>query len=229
MTAYFMLCFVMPILNAGIKAMDKRSLGGLILLLLGIICGESLVCSVGALGVEGGYSFAWLVVLYVVGAYIRLYNPLDKPKALLLYAAAVSAMIAGWMPLAISKLPLPSGLPRLFEFGGYTSPFTVIIAMCVFAICLQLRIRSTRLTKFITYLSSTSLGVYLIHVQPLFMTKIFCREAQKLSVYDGGGYLFYLITMTMGVYLICTALDVIRLMAFKLVDRLYYRSISHVS
>lgn len=195
MTAYFMLCFVMPILNFGLKAMDKKTLGGLILLLLGIICGESLM-SIGALGVEGGYSFEWLLVLYVAGAYIRLYNPLEKAKWSLVGCACACAMVVGWMPLLLQSVYFKRGL----GFSGYTSPFIVLIAVCIFSVSVRLRISSTRLTKFIRLLSSTSLGVYLIHAQPIFFREIFCREAYKLDVSTGVGYLFKLFIMTVLVY-----------------------------
>lgn len=189
MTAYFMLCFVMPVLNAGIKSLAQSELRNIVLLLLGVVCIESFVCSVGALGVEGGYSFEWLLVLYFVGAYIRLYDPLNKPKWAMLGSACVCAMIAGWMPQVVQKFTFITGvhISHLFEFGGYTSPFTVIIALCVFALCLKVCIDSGRAIRIVGLLSSTTLGVYLIHVQPVFFRDVFCKYVHKLTVFDGGG------------------------------------------
>lgn len=216
MTAYFMLCFVMPVFNAGIKYLAQNELRNLVLILLGVICLESFVCSVGALGVEGGYSFEWLLVLYMVGAYIRLYNPLNKPKLALLGSACVSAMIAGWMPLVMQRFTFSTGvhIPRLFEFSGYTSPFTVIIAVCIFALCLKVRIDSERSRRIVGLLSSTTLGVYLIHVQPMFFQEVFGRCVAKFTVYGGGGYLFTLIFLTCGIYVACTLLDFLRILLF---------------
>lgn len=219
-TAYFMLCFVMPLINAGIRALTKIELRNMLLLLLAVICGESFLVSAGVLGVEFGYSFEWLLVLYVVGAYIRLYNPLDKPKASLLCAVVVSAMVAGWMPLACNKVPLPSGIPRLFEFGGYTSPFTVIIALCIFALCLKVRIVSPKGKMVIGLLSATTLGVYLIHVQPVFFKSIFIKVFGNLTVSWGGGYLCSIIISTIAIYLVCTLIDCLRIILFRTFERL---------
>lgn len=222
MTAYFMLCFMMPVLNAGIKALGKKELGYIILLLLGIICGESFFCSIGALGVDGGYSFEWLVVLYVVGAYVRLYNPLNQAKYILAGCISLCAMVAGWMPMLLQRVTasLPLGVPRHLEFGGYTSPFTVLIALCIFALCLRVRIASEKTRKVIALLSTTSLGVYLIHVQPIFFGKIFSDAGRKLTVSGGGGY-FYTLIITVGViYFVCTALDLLRIQCFRCVERL---------
>lgn len=198
MTAYFMLCFVMPVLNVGIKYLAQNELRNIVLLLLGVICVESFVCSVGVLGVEGGYSFEWLLVLYVVGAYIRLYNPLDKSKWVLWGGACVCAMVVGWAPQILHRfIPLSGVLPRLFEFGGYTSPFTVVIALCIFALCLQVRIASERTRQAVRFLSSTTLGVYLIHVQPVFFRDVFGKYVHKMVVFNGGGVcvLTYLINV----------------------------------
>ena len=220
MTAYLMLCFVMPVLNAGIKALQEKELRYVVMLLLGVICGESFVCSVGALGVEGGYSFEWLAVLYVVGAYVRLYNPLDKSKVVLFGCIFACAMIVGWVPMLLQKLSLLNTvhLPRLFEFGGYTSPFTVMIALCIFALCLKVRIVSEKARRVIILLSSTTLGVYLIHVQPLFFREVFGKILRNLTVSEGDvvySYLCQLIMSTALIYLSCTALDLLRILCFK--------------
>ena len=220
MTAYFMLCFVMPVLNSGIKSLAQNEFRNIVLLLLGVVCIESFVCSVGALGVEGGYSFEWLLVLYMVGAYIRLYNPLNKSKLALLGSACVCAMIAGWMPQIVQRFASATGghIPRLFEFGGYTSPFTVIIAVCMFALCLKVRIDSERTRRIVGLLSSTTLGVYLIHVQPVFFRDVFGKYVAKFAIYGGVEYSLSLIFLTCGIYVACTLLDLLRIMLFRSIE-----------
>lgn len=218
MTAYFMLCFVMPILNAGIKVLSEKELRYVVLLLLGVICGESFLCSVGALGVEGGYSFEWIAVLYVVGAYVRLYNPLDRSRVLLIGCICACAMIGGWVPMLLQKVSAMH-LPRLFEFGGYTSPFTVMIALSIFALCLKVRMASERVRRAVVLLSSTTLGVYLIHVQPVFFSEVFGKNLRNLTVSEVGSYLYLLIISTAVIYIACTVLDFLRILLFRGVER----------
>lgn len=220
MTAYFMLSFVMPAINTGIRSLAQNELRNIVLLLLGVICVESFIVSVNALGVEWGYSFEWILVLYMVGAYIRLYNPLNKPKWALLGSACVCAMIAGWMPQVVQKFTFITGvhIPRLFEFGGYTSPFTVIISLCMFGLCLKVRIASERIKRVIGLLSSTTLGVYLIHVQPVFFGNVFKKYVHNISVSGIGEYLCSLIFLTGAVYVVCTALDFLRMLLFRSIE-----------
>lgn len=222
MTAYFMLCFIMPILNMGIKSMEKKHLAFLLMLMLGIICGESLVCSGGALGVNSGYSFEWLVVLYVAGAYIRLYNPPLASGLALAVCICGCAMIAGWMPGLLGKLHLTQVLkvPRLFDFGGYTSPFTVAIAICIFTACLKIQICSECMCRLIRTLSATTLGVYLIHVQPVFFRHFGALCKRHFEVTGLGSYLLALVSLTGAFYIGCTILDYVRLRLFGALAKL---------
>ena len=216
MTAYFMLCFVMPLINVGIKALSRNELRNMVLLLLGVICGEWFICYISALGTEGGYSFEWLLVLYVVGAYLRLYNPLDKYKWSLMSCACGCAMTDGWMPFVLQAVHFKRG----FGFSGYTSPFIVLISLCIFALCLKVRVASERLRKAIVLLSSTTLGVYLIHVQPVVFRSVFPQLVNKTSVSGGGAYLCLIIVTTIAIYIVCTLLDFLRIILFRLIGRM---------
>lgn len=222
MTAYFMLCFVMPLVNSGIKALEEKELRRGVILLIGIICGESFICSANALGVAHGYSFAWLFVLYIVGAYIRLYRPFCGCRIHFLGIAVVCAMVAGWCPLLLEKMQMISywKSSEILKFSGYTSPFTVVISICIFLSCLEIGVPFSWARKIIVTLSETTTGVYLIHVQPLFFGNIFRREIQKFGVSSVGEYLFKLAVVTMVVYIACTALDYIRLSLFRVVERI---------
>lgn len=215
MTAYFMLCLVMPVLNAGIKSLNQKELRNLVLLLLGLVCGESFLLSSGALGVESGYSFEWLLVLYVVGAYLRLYNPLDISKGVLFGCSCVCALLVSVITLGLQI----STIKWYGGFSDYTSPFIVAIALCIFLLCLKVRIDSEKAKKTITFLSSTTLGVYLIHLQPVIFDKVFVKIVKQLPVAEWCGYLYKIILSTLSIYMVCTMLDFLRLMLFRLVGR----------
>ena len=193
MTAYFMLSFTMPVLNAGIKALDKTRFRYMLLLMIGVICGESLICSIGALGVDGGYSFEWLLVLYALGAYIRLYVPIRMRGGMLLAISLLCACSAGWCPIAINKAFAIFGgceCPRTTAFKEYTSPLVLATALFLFLACIRLHISSRNAMRMVKLLSATSLGVYLIHVQPLLFAKIFIPQVHSIVVRGGGWGIF---------------------------------------
>ena len=219
MTGYFMLCFVMPLINSAMRTMDRKIVERFLALVLGVIGVESFCGMSCTLGINAGYSFEWLLVLYVVGAYLRLYDPLKVSRRCLLSIAAGAAMAGAWIPLALGSIHSLSfsRLVKSLHFTGYTTPFTVVIALCVFLCCAKTRIESVRLTRFVLALSSTTLGVYLIHTQRHFFYTIFVREVEKLAVSDGGQYLVKLSMVSVVTFLVCVVLDYIRLVMFKVV------------
>ena len=178
---------------------------------------ESLGSLSCALGVNGGYSFEWLLILYIIGAYLRLYPPLKISGWWLLFIAVVVAMAAAWIPLVIQGV-FSIRLPQSFTLIGYTSPFTIVIAVCVFLCCTKVKIASVRLSRLILVVSSATLGVYLIHTQQYFFYKIYTRKLCELSVSDAGIYLFKLIVVTLLTFIICVILDRIRLVMFNAVE-----------
>ena len=187
MTAYFMLAFVMPVINMGIRSLDEKGLRRVVLLMLGIICGQCFILNFGGLGVANGYSFEWLLVLYLVGAYIRLYNPLCMTNTMLFACIVVCAVISGWGPLLLRNGVVH--LPRELGFRDYTSPFTVVIALCIFVLCLKIQIAPKRTRRLVGILSSTTLGVYLIHGQTVFFRDLFGMYVHKVTVFHGGVFM----------------------------------------
>ena len=128
-------------------------------------------------------------------------------------------MIAGWMPGLMGKLQLAQVLkvPRLLDFGGYTSPFTVAIAICIFMICLKVRLCSNRLCRLVSTLSATTLGVYLIHVQPVCFRHFgpFCK---RFGVFGLWSYLATIVSWSLAFYFGCTLLDYLRLRLFAVLE-----------
>ena len=220
MTGYFMLCFVMPLINSAMQTLNRKIVERFLFVVLGVIGVESLLGMSCTLGINGGYSFEWLLVLYVVGAYLRLHDPIRVSRRWLLGVAAVVAMAGAWIPLALESLHSLgfSRLVKSLNFVGYTTPFTFVIALCVFLSCTETRIRSVLLTRFVVALSSTTLGVYLIHTQRHFFYTIYVRELEKLTVSGGWQYLATLFIVSVATFLVCVVLDYVRLTAFKMID-----------
>jgi len=215
-TSYFMLCFAMPLLNAGIRTVSRRELRIVVWALLVCICGSKFFIGGGAFNMQDGYCFLWLMVMYIVGAYIRLYGPLRLPAFSLLVMICCMSIVSGLLPLAINAMPdtlFPVMLRRL-SFIGYTSPFTVIIAVAVFMLCLKVQNVPEPLSRLIKAMSATSLGVYLVHVQPILWSSLFLPFAAGLKT-TASCYLFKLSAVTIAVYIACSLVDYVRILACR--------------
>lgn len=211
MTAYFMLAFTMPFLNAGIRALDRKTSGLVIALILGIVCGQSFVGIKGGLGVEAGYSYAWLVILYLAGAYWRLYSERLKFSTRQWFLPMVPlAFLSGVVPKF-----LPSAVASRVYWLGYVSPFTVLLSMCIFGFALSLKIENVRARQTIKTIASCTLGVYLFHYTPLIYGHIIKPYITSVQPAGAASWFMYVMGTTLVVFVACAMLDYVRQLIFK--------------
>lgn len=72
MTDYIILYILSPYINVGLKNLDKKQFKKLLFILI-IVFSIWDVAPGAQIGVQKGYSLYWLIVVYSIGAYIRLY------------------------------------------------------------------------------------------------------------------------------------------------------------
>ena len=169
-TAYFLLVLFMPLLNPGIRAMEKKVLRQLLLLLFALLCISSLVIHDDPFVLKKGYSFAWMLVAYLFGAYWRLHVDENPPSALLCLAVLTCCSLS---------FLIPSFGKRLFSgevgewFGNmncwwYISPFNMGMSLSIFGLFRHVKISNNHVIQLFSVLSSTSFGIYLWCVHPVF-------------------------------------------------------------
>ena len=80
-SSYFALFFFIPVLNAAINQLSKKTFEKFLGVVLIGICVIECVIPTDAFRVNAGYSALWLIVLYLFGAYIKKYDLKDKITA----------------------------------------------------------------------------------------------------------------------------------------------------
>lgn len=73
MTDYIILYILSPFINIGLQNLDQKQFKKLLLILL-ILFSIWDIFPGQQTGVQRGYSLYWLIVVYSIGAYIRLYS-----------------------------------------------------------------------------------------------------------------------------------------------------------
>lgn len=73
-TAYFCLFFFMPILNAGIQNLEYKQLRNAVILIVIVTCILPFIYSGDVFQFKKGYSFVWLLVIYIYMAISFIYN-----------------------------------------------------------------------------------------------------------------------------------------------------------
>ncbi|MCQ2436020.1 MAG: acyltransferase [Clostridia bacterium] len=174
--SYLILFFFIPVLNRGIQSLTKRqhiTLCASMLLLATVI--ERLP-GTSRFNLASGFSALWLMILYFVGAYFRLYGvPKFARWYVCLFTFFVSAFLA-WLSrteillmLADGRLPIDGFWADNEDyFISYLSPFAVIMALSLLCIFARIEIRSEITKRIIATVAKATFGVFCVHVGSMF-------------------------------------------------------------
>lgn len=216
MTAYFLMYLFIPMMNRFAEAADKKSFTAVIAVILVLTTGSFLIGEDGFKFSEG-YSPIWLMVMYLIGAYMKKFGVGAKMKwysALLLYIISVGCNFA-------LNIFLKNPMKKVFADGTvnyltYTSPFVVSSAIFLFIFFSKLKF-TKRTEKFINYITPAALGVYLIHTHPLVFNKLMKDIAMPLVNYGTAAMIFGSIAMALAIFIICIVIDLLRIQLFRLI------------
>ncbi len=217
-TSYIFLFLFIPVLNLGLEKLDKLQLKLIIFFSILMPFIASVLRNDG-FGFIKGYSPIWLMIMYIIGGYIKKYKiDIQKIKYPVLWFFAVS------VSTLISKVAITYLTQRMLGyvtyadvFIEYTSP-TVVAASILFFVSF-LKLKKTRFLKslHIEKISILTFGVYLIHVHPLvFDNIIFERFAYLAQVGNPIIFICGIIFCTLAIFVICLTIEYLRSLLFKL-------------
>lgn len=199
--AYTGLFFIMPFLNELLQKLSKLRFTFIVFVLAFIL--PILNCYAHDSLYANGYNLAWLIVLYVVGAYIKRFSPVFLRSSWL----AMFAFCSTLLPLACALFELPVSF-------DYAWPLTVAYAVAFFILFTRINIASPLVRRLIAWAAPSAFAVYLIHVHPWswLMLEKYLRELNKQLDYPW----WYALVCGFGIYVVCTCLDRGRIHLFQL-------------
>lgn len=211
-TSYFMLFLAMPFLNRGIKGLEKREFHHLLAAIAIFLCGYSCLGRGDQFRMCYGYSFVWLCVVYIIGAYIKLYNPITIPPKTCFCLAGAIAFASSFREFlsALFSYEIPGSQ---FSTISYTSPFTLAVAIFIFMGCLNLTF-SERTANLLKKISATTFGIYLIHSQP-FVWDVWRYEFHKIKVTSIGNLLLLVSSFSFIAFVSFSLMEHLRLKVFE--------------
>ena len=222
-SSYFVLFLVMPLLNAAVNTLSRRRMKILLftlLLFVGVIGSIYYAyTTTDSYGVNRGYSAWWMMILYLVGAYIRKYDVLagtKHRKFLLTFVLTVAASTA--LKLLIQSYAIGK-YHSIRRFGtAFTNYNSVNLVICAIALLLFFRNLQIKpiLSRIITVLSPLTFSVYLIHDHPLIRARIMKSAFLFLQKMSLPLMLLCAVGIAVGIYLVCSAVDLIRHWLFRL-------------
>ena len=205
-SAYFFMFFFIPSFNELIGRFSKKSAARFLAAGFFILCILSNIhkfLGTDDIGIQSGYNTVWISYCYLVGAYIKKYQPDFEKISSQKYILAIiicniitytdSTLLYKLHPLTGMNLP-PSQL-----LITYTSPTVFIPSICM--LMLFGRIKITRGKSIVKFFAATSFSVYIIqnhsYIWFNFITKFSTffnnpTAAEKIGLVLGFSVAFYL-------------------------------------
>lgn len=211
LTCYVLLYVVSPFLGAGVRALNQRQhecLMGLVLVLWSIIPTTNL-------GNMYYNEFLLYVMLFIVAAYIRLYEIRRVLQVRWLVMALIGSSVLSFTSVVITDvmqgMPVFSVISDKISWRmwiGRNSPLTILMALSIFLMLLKVNLGQI---KWINAISGCMLGVYLIHennfVRPyLWQTLLMVKEHFE----EGLSFIPWSFSMVVAVFAVCICIELAR-------------------
>lgn len=159
---------------------------------------------------QRGYSFLWLALLYLFGAYLRKYK--DKFQRIKKRYLIIVYVVVNLLMFIYKMMGNTFIVKKIGEnmFLMYTSPLMLCSAICLVLLFDRIRIDSEKIKKGILWLASSSFAVYLIHVQPVFFKYVFAEKFDWIAKQNWKVIPVLVILCGICIYIVCVSFDKVR-------------------
>lgn len=213
MSAYFVLYFLSPLLNAGIEQLDRKQFKTIVIALLISCCISIGLFDNKALG-GTGYTFFPLITIYLLARYMRLYDIKIKRSFILFLVSILS--------LFFISVCLMYWNVSVFKLLTHVSPFVILASVCLFFTFNNINFNN----KFINKIASYSLAIYLIHKHPIVFSRIEFELFQILpsnSLQENLSIILSLLVFSLIIAIVCICIEFLRVKLFGCITKLYHR------
>lgn len=226
-TSYLVIYILQPVISAGVKSLSQKHFGLMLIILLIYECIFKTVLPVSLSEDEAGYNVLWFLIVFLIGAYFKLYGFKHIRKTgtgwILYFGATFLALIEN---IVIDFIIAKTGhLKEIDDISmNYNHLFVLLAAVGIFAAFIHMKDMKEGIGKVICLISPMSLGVYLLHESLPFR-----YNWQKwLGIYDSLGwntvsfvgriFLAVLVVFVSGI-----VIDFLRIRLFKVVGKVFGR------
>ena len=223
--AYFFMYPLIPILNKGLLSLKKWQHIAVMIMLQAPAIFKLLNNGTDNYVLGGGYSAIWLICLYVIGAYFRIYGAPKWAKWFVTLPIFALATLVAWGAKIIPEVMVKNGTLDTSSAWytsrtgliSYISPCMVVMSVALLVFFMQVPIRGKVSRRVIAELGRATWGVFVLHVSAAFWYYTpFWSKLRVLGGYSAGKMLFLTLMTAVGFYLAMSALSIARFYLFKL-------------
>ena len=210
---YIVLYILSPFINKIIKNMSKVDFQKILLVSLLIFCVIPTIFGFKLNNPEafGQYNrFVWFIILYLLGAYIRLYSLKlfsKKKNTILIAIVSFMTMVFGIIIIYTFKdIFVKIGTTEVAYFWHPNSIPMLLLSVAIFELFKNMELKYN---KVINKIASTTLAIYILHDNALssfLWTKVF----KNLKYLNSKYYLFGIIISTLIIFTVGMIVDLIR-------------------
>lgn len=225
-TVYILLYLFSPYINRLLLCLSRKEFQKMLLLCLAVFCIFPTVYGALKNDTETLFyynRFIWLLIVYMIGAYIRLYPPVKYVSSA--KWLGISALIFFFMECAIYVMErFQPFFNKVGIVGGnyFWRPNTIPVAAVSLSLFLCFRFIKVKPIKAVNLLASTTFGIYLLHDGQLnfYMWQVLLKSTE----YTFSPRLILFIPMcALLIFIIGACVDFLRQFLFRLISRPIFR------
>ena len=222
-SAYFLLFIFMPVLNAFLRTLAKNAIRVLIIAVVTVVTFArpiSIILSYSYLDVfrvNNGKSALWLMILYLVGGYIRKYGLFTRVKTRVILSLFLISSIFTWGSKFLIQI-ISDKLFGVIQFDDvlFSYDSITVLLSAIFLLLYFERVKlKKRMVEIVSFLSPLTFSVYLIH-DNLFVRDYLMSKLVWISDLSLFPMLFAIIAAVLGIYVFCSVIDLVRFHLFRI-------------
>lgn len=216
--SYLILFLFIPFLNKGLRTLTKNELFKIILIMFFVLSFLSSLTAKKMLYVDGGYSPIWLIYLYIIGAYIKLYPPKkikNNSIRLIKYICLTILMVFLHDGLNICLMIIKGSREQYWGLLRYSFPVILFMSIYLFVYLINLEFKD-KVKKIITSVSRHSFAAYLLQTNVLVFTLFLKNMYGQFISLNTILLILFIILNALLFYVIAIGVDKIRFFLFKL-------------
>lgn len=211
-TCYIPLAVLQPFINKMLLALTERQHRALCLLSIILFALIPTLLRVDFFALKNGYSFIWLTVCYVIGAYLRR-SESECGISGCRYRA-LGTFFGGSFLLLAGNLVLSQSLGYdIHYFISYTSPVTLLMAVGLLVYMKDINVKWGRRT--VKALSSAAFDIYIIHCHILIFDRILKDRFVWIADLPAPAILVITVVCACVIYLVLALPGMIRIFLFE--------------
>lgn len=223
--AYSFMFPLIPILNKGLLSLKKHQ-HIIIMLALQVPTVFRLIVQKDNYVLGSGYSCLWLICLYVIGSYFRIYGAPKWAKWFVTLPIFLAATFIAWgFKIGIETKYAEGVLTKdslWYQNRGllisYISPCMTIMAVALFLFFMQIKIKGKIPKLVISNLGKATFGVFILHVGAAFWYwKDFWKQFNAYADMPVKDMVWHVILAVLAIYFAASAISLARIYLFKLI------------